>query len=381
MNRIRLENFTRISEIRRFRFLEAMEDLVRIRDENGEIMYENSSMREVVKNNLINHTKYIKSSDLFFDLYSSEKTVKETIKSEINLDGRIYAAKASPIFDENNKVEGYIEVYRDITGEKMLNNKLLEARMKIQNDILLAKNIQKSILPKNKKFRNIYFQFAHIPSDDLSGDVFDVVVIDENKIGVYIADVVGHGVSASIMTMFIRQSMRRILQENKGFGPEETILTLKKMYSQLELDISQYFSIIYMLIDTKAKTISYVNAGHNTFPILFNGGQIAILENKGKLISNLFKDPKYEVKTLKLIEGDKILMYTDGLTETKNHEGKFFDEQRLLNWLKRNKHDSQLVDKLVDELNMFRQGSQKDDIAILLCDIRSKNENKINRLN
>lgn len=381
MNRIRLENFTRISEIRKFRFLEAMEDLVRIRDENGEIMYENSSMREVVKNNLINHTKYIKSSDLFFDLYSSDKTIKETIKSEINLDGRIYAAKASPIFDENNKVEGYIEVYRDITGEKLLNNKLLEARMKIQNDILLAKTIQKSILPKSKKFRNIYFQFAHIPSDDLSGDVFDVVVIDENKIGVYMADVVGHGVSASIMTMFIRQSMRRILQENKDFGPEETILTLKKMYSQLELDISQYFSIIYMLIDTKEKTISYVNAGHNTFPILFNGGQIAILENKGKLISNLFKDPKYEVKTLKLIEGDKILMYTDGLTETKNHEGKFFDEQKLLNWLKKNKHDSQLVDKLVDELNMFRKGSQKDDIAILLCDIRSKNENKINRLN
>lgn len=169
--------------------------------------------------------------------------------------------------------------------------------------------------------------------------------------------------------------MRRILQENKDFGPEETILTLKKMYSQLELDISQYFSIIYMLVDTKAETISYVNAGHNTFPILFNKGQIAILENKGKLISNLFKDPKYEVKTLKLIEGDKILMYTDGLTETKNHEDRFFDEQRLLNWLKRNKHDYQLVDKLVDEVNMFRQGSQKDDIAILLCDIRSRNEN------
>lgn len=370
MNKIRYENFTLFSESSKFRFLEAMDDLVRIRDGNGEILYENEAMRQVINDSFVNHTRYIKSSDLFFDLYSSDKVVKETIVDEIQIDDKYYAAKASPVFGDNNLVEGYIEVYRDITGEKRLNHQLMMTQEAIQNDILLAKTIQKSILPKNDQFKNIHFQFAHIPSDNLSGDLFDVVEIDKDKVGVYIADVVGHGISAAMMTMFIRESMRRILQENQDLGPEETILKLKEMFGQLDLDISQYFSIIYMLIDTKEEIIRYVNAGHNTFPILFNDKQCAILQNKGKFISNLFNKVSYNEKELKLIKGDKILMYTDGLVETANYRGEFFDEELLLKWVKNNRDEDNLVEKLVRDVDLFRFKDQKDDIAILYFEVK-----------
>lgn len=371
MNKIRLENFTRFVETSKFRFLEAMDDLVRVRDANGEILFENKAMRALVEKTLISNRREWKSSEIFFELYSKSNEIKETIISELNIEDKVYNVKASPIFDNDNSVNGYIEVFRDITNERNTNKELVEAKEKMEKDILLAKNIQRSILPKRNRFNNISFQFAHLPSEDLSGDVFDVVDIDRNKTGIYIADVVGHGISASIMTMFIRQSMRRILQENEDFGPEDTILELKRMYSQLDLDISQYFSIIYFLIDTKQGKIKYVNAGHNTFPIIFSDDKVEFLENKGKVISNLFSDVRYEEKEFDLIANEKFLLYTDGLAETSNMAGENFDDEKLIEWVRNNKNERNLVSKLVLDLAEFRHEEQKDDIAILYFEVRS----------
>lgn len=371
MNKIRLENFTRFVETNKFQFLEAMDDLVRIRDENGEILFENKAMREVVEKTLISSKREWKSSEIFFELYSTSNENKETIVSEITIEDRVYNVKASPVFGSDHYVNGYIEVFRDITNERNSNKELVEAKDKMEKDILLAKNIQRSILPKRNRFNNIAFQFAHLPSEDLSGDVFDVVDIDKNKSGIYIADVVGHGISASIMTMFIRQSMRRILQENEEFGPEETILELKRMFSQLDLDVSQYFSIIYFLIDTKARRVKYVNAGHNTYPIRFDDNRVEFLQNKGKFISNLFTDVRYEEKEIKLSKNEKFLIYTDGLTDTVNSHGEAFDDDKLLEWVRENKEENNIVSKLVLDLADFRHEEQKDDIAILYFEVRS----------
>lgn len=365
-NKLRIENFTRLTEGVNFRFLDSMDDLVRIRDGNGEILFENKSMRNIVSEMIKNDKRVVRSAEMFFELYSGDIKSKVTMEREVEIFGKLYAVKASPIFDKESIVEGYIEVYRDISLERSITKQLYNTNRKIHNDILLAKNIQKSILPKVKNFQDLEFEWSHIASEDLSGDLFDIVEIDENRVGIYIADVVGHGISASIMTMFIRQSMRRILQENHKLNPEEAILELKEMFKQLDLDIDQYFSIVYMLIDLSENMVSYVNAGHNCMPILFNDKRIAIMHNKGKLISNLFENVSYNQKNIKFNEGDKILLYTDGLTDTQNFKGQYFDENKLIKWIQKNKNEEHIVDDLVKDLKMFRDLEQKDDIAILL---------------
>lgn len=372
MSQIRTSKFTRIIEGTNFRFVEYMDDLVRVRNIEGEILFENQAMRQVI-NEILHKENTDDDSDAPFIIF--QKRGKRDFKTELTLNSKLYNVRISPITSETGEILGYIEVYRDVTSERKITRELCRAHKKLNDEMVLAKTIQKSILPKKNKYNNICFQYGHVPSGNLSGDLFDVVVIDKNRTGVYIADVVGHSISASIMTMFIRQSMRSILQENPDLGPSDTIRELKEMFAQLELDVSQYFSIIYILIDSKEKKIKYVNAGHNCMPILFNDKKIAFLQNKGKFISNLFKDEKYVEKELELVEGDKILLYTDGLTETTNEKGEFFGEEKLINWIRKNKKEEKIVEKLLSEIKMFRHNEQVDDIAVLQLEIGGVYEN------
>lgn len=367
----RVFNFTRIVDSMNFRFLDAMDDLVRIRDLNGEILFENKAMRELLHEVILKSYKDDQTRLFFMEAYENLKNKKETFKREVKIDKKLYEVNASPIYDDNGEIDAFIEVFRDITLERNISKELFQTNKKINEDILLAKTIQKSILPTKGEYKNVNFQFAHIPSNNLSGDVFDVIEINDDKIGVYIADVVGHGISASIMTMFIRQSMRSIVEEEHDLTASQTIDKLKEMFKQLDLDVSQYFSILYMVIDFENKKIKYVNAGHNCYPLLFNDKNIGFLYNSGKFISNIFPDAEYEEKVLDLNKGDRILFYTDGLIETTNENGVFFGEDRLVRWVKKNRNEKKFVKKLLNDVELFRWKEQIDDIAIVFIEIRS----------
>lgn len=361
------KDFSQFVESRKFHVLDSMEDLVRIRDKEGKTLFENKAMLETLE-----RVKKEGKKNASFDLPEQVLLHQNSIKREVEINGKIYSVKASPVFGDDKKLEGYVEVFRDITSETNISLELFNANKKMNDDVILARNIQMSILPRIKHISNVYFQYGHVPSNNLSGDIFDVIEIDHDKIGVYMADVVGHGISASIMTMFIRQAMRNILMENPNLSPSDTLLELKKMFTELGLDASQYFTIVYMLIDLPKDKIIYVNAGHNCMPILFNKNRQAYMRNRGRFISSIFPDLDYVERELDIIEGDKILLYTDGLLETANQDGEFFGEERLLEWVKNNKGEKAFVKELLKHLDSYRYLEQKDDVAILYLDIRGK---------
>ena len=358
----RINKFDTIS----YYVLQSMEDLVRISTRDGATVYENSAMRRARENELINKAL----TDEKISILSEEFKDLQSIIKEVKVNGLEYSKKISPVLEDGVKVIGYVEVYRDITAANRMRYELIHAKKRVDEDIKLARNIQQAILPTIRNFRNISFQFKHVPSDNLSGDIFDVIQIDKHRMGVYIADVVGHGISASIMTMFIRESMRTILSEDNDLTPSEVVLELKRRYGDLKLDVSQYFTIIFALIDTDKKTMTYVNAGHNAIPLMFNKDHIAEMRNRGRFISNVFPPLEYEERTLTLNPGDKFLFYTDGLLETMNKDGQFFGVNRLKKWLMKNPDNSRILDKLNKDLQSFRWMEQKDDIAMLYMKIR-----------
>lgn len=350
-----------------YHVLESMEDLVRVSDEKGDTIYENIAMKKAIADDLM---KEAVDRSHRSALSEFSKDLNITYKKEVTVSDKIYSLNISPVYEHEDKLLGYVEVFREITYESMIRQELIRVNQKIQEDISLAKNIQKSILPTIVDFKNLSFQYGHVASEQLSGDIFDVIQIDDDNLCIYIADVVGHGISASIMTMFIRQTMRNIITEHPYISLSDKVSMLKRRFGMLGLNVNQYFTLLICQVDTVNNTLTYVNAGHNAKPIMAYGKRAALMTNRGRFISNIFPETDYEEKQLKLIPGYRFFFYTDGLLETADAFGEFFGEERLLKWIENNTQEENVINKLIKDLNAYRWQEQKDDIAIVYMSVK-----------
>ena len=187
--------------------VEFMDDLVRVFDKNGFIVYTNSSMKKFVGNE---EGKFCFFSDLDVsnnkEKFSTLKCIspisdnREIVTDTVSTLDKVFFVKSSPIYDDKGEYWGSIEVFRDITAESKLGNSLIKYKENTINDMTIAADIQRSLLLKLSHVDGINFEYKYISSDELSGDFFDVIELTENKVCVYMADVMGHGISASMIT-------------------------------------------------------------------------------------------------------------------------------------------------------------------------------------
>lgn len=266
------------------------------------------------------------------------------------------------------------ELYDDRLSE-LSRSDLLEAvdclvinNKKMNEDIHLARTIQAKMLPTLKEYGPFSFDYSYMPSEELSGDFFDLVEIDKGCLAFYISDVVGHGVSASILTMFIRQTMRSILQEQKLYKPNSVLEALREHFLEIHMDADQYFSIFYALIDVDRALISYSNAGHNCWPIIERQGKTDFLRATGSLISPVFSQKKYREYRHKLENGDRFLFYTDGAVEIRDDSGVEYGTDRLEKIMSEGK--SNCLETIVKDYRSYHPDRIKDDIALFYMEYK-----------
>jgi len=238
-----------------------------------------------------------------------------------------------------------------------------EKDKKLNDDINFAKNMQKRMLPPKGMYNGVSIDYLYESSESLSGDYFDVFEIDENNTGIYICDVVGHGVTASLLTIFVRQSLRTIAKGSMSIN--KIMKELHKTFLSLNLDYDKYFSVFFGIFNKSSLEFKYVNAGHNSVPILIHGENIKMLKSKGYPIANIFDNVSYDVSRVNLHVGDKLLFYTDGITESANDEGVQFGVENLIRTIKSDGNIIINIKCAVDNYNKV----QKDDYAVLLAEI------------
>ncbi|MDO5028284.1 MAG: SpoIIE family protein phosphatase [Bacillota bacterium] len=340
-----------------FEIFENMADLIRVKDMNNNIIYTND---QILTNNKFNMST--KDSKRIVDL----DDLKNSLQTEETIEGRDYSIKASPVYNDHGEVIASIEVFRDVTRERELETALKRASKEIEKDLLFAKKIQRKILPRKGKFENISIDFKYKPSKYLSGDIFDIFEIDDHTIGVYIVDVAGHGIAASMLTVFIRQTMYSVALESKS--PSEVLLKLQEKFQALELEPERYFTMFYGVYNLREKELKYANAGHNSIPFLFNKDSITMLVNHGLPILGFNTDNTYTDKSVRLESRDSILMYTDGLIEAKNEYGEEFGEDRVKRAILNTQGN--LLEELEDNHANFIGIEQKDDIAMILMSVK-----------
>lgn len=351
-----------------YKIMDSISDWVRIIDNEGYVIFANRSMRKSFSIDPVGKKCWdYKDDEIPNSITPPESAFLGVIKDEIQIRGRTYSVKSSPILTDDGYVYGTIEVFRDITKETEMNNKLVQTNKQILDEIRLARNIQHHILPKKGKINGLNIDYRYLSSEGLSGDIFDVFEIDENHVVLYIADVVGHGIGASILTMFVRQAIRNVVSENKILCPNFIFRDLTKRFKDLNLESDKYFTIFLGIYDRQTKEFIYANAGHNAIPILFNKTDCQLLDAKGFPITCVFDNASYENHKIQLQQHDKLLLYTDGLTESKNFEKEELGLDKLLDIIKAD--CGYVLSDIVETIKQYIWGSIDDDIAMLLMEI------------
>jgi len=346
--------------------LDSMIDGVRLIDKDNNIIHINKSMEKNIGKNTLGMKCYEGiGQKRKCDLCISDKTMltgKMHRKEEL-VDNKIYDVVSSPVYDEDGEIVAVVEVFRDTTKEKELERSIVEKNKKMTSDIEFARTMQMNMLPPKGMYGNLKIDYIYKPSEMLSGDIFDVFTIDSNSIGIYICDVVGHGVAASMISMYVKQTMRAISKGSKSLN--KIMQDLHKTFLALNFDDDKYFSMFFCIFNKEKRTIDYINAGHNCLPFYIENKSTKQLEAKGYPICNIFDTVEYEVFTKELKENDKIVFFTDGITEVKNYKGEEFGTDRLKKIIN---SSSNIPEDIMIEINKFK-AHQKDDIAILEVEV------------
>jgi phosphoserine phosphatase RsbU/P len=267
---------------------------------------------------------------------------------------------------------------RSLTQQVMrANEELLEKQRRIDEDLKAAAGIQESLLPeKDPGIENVEFAWRYKTCDRIGGDIFNVMRLGDPFLAIYMLDVSGHGVPAAFVTV----SVHRSLSPHMGFvakegpsgassyeivPPQEVLHHLDKEYPSERFE--KCFTIVYMIINFRTGMLRYSNAAH-PHPILIRvDGSLEALD-KGGTIIGLGGSSTFEEEEKQLQPGDKLILFTDGLTECENDQGEGYGEHRFRSLLQELRHEpvGRVLDGVIDSLTTFtKSATPKDDISLL----------------
>ncbi|MBE2255627.1 MAG: SpoIIE family protein phosphatase [Ignavibacteria bacterium] len=242
--------------------------------------------------------------------------------------------------------------------------------LRMKRELNTAKEIQLSMLPENK-FENENIQIAglSVPASEVGGDYYDYFVIDENKTGLFICDVSGHGVASGLTLSGIRSCLHLIMEETTE--PKVIMEKLNKMLRKTQSK-KMFVTAIFATIDFNKNKCEIFNAGHLP-PYKISGETGEIFKFKKHNITlgatDNFINSDESIVSFEFKKGDKIVFYTDGVNEAMNTSKREFGFERIEKILNDNydKSVSEILDTLFNEVKKFsNEYEQKDDITILI---------------
>jgi serine phosphatase RsbU (regulator of sigma subunit) len=252
---------------------------------------------------------------------------------------------------------------------KSVYSELYERNLLLKKELEIAKRVQQFIIPKD--FSQISYPTVsgrYLPIEDIGGDFFDCYQIPDDKYGFLIADVTGHGIPAALVMAMAKMMFN--VYATRFSSTSKLFASINSQLHGLLLD-TQYVTAFFIIYDRKKNTINYTNAGH-TRALYYRAlkKKVIALDTKGFFIG-ITEDPDYEEKMLAVEPGDKLLLYTDGITEIKNDEGNEFGEQRLAQFIVNHSisKGEDFCNSLLEEVKSFTSLENRvDDIAFLHID-------------
>lgn len=246
------------------------------------------------------------------------------------------------------------------------NAKLFE-KEKQEKEIIIkelreAQQIQTRFFPKvAPEISNFRLSGLCEPCFEVGGDWYDYIQLPSGKIGVVLADVSGKGLSAAFLMSSARTVIRML-----GMEEESPAELLKKVNRILVSDLpgSRFITLIYAVIDPQTRKINIASAGH-TPPVLSSMNGVSFLAINSGLPLGI-KEFDYAETTIKMKKGEKLFLYSDGVTEAMNNKNELFDDDRLISSLGNQRADINTIYK--DVKNFIADNNQSDDLTIVMIE-------------
>ena len=250
-------------------------------------------------------------------------------------------------------------------------------RERISTELNVAADIQQSMLPHDFDFGREDFEiYATMnAAREVGGDFYDFYLLDENHLVITIADVSGKGVPAALFMSIAKIILHNFALSMKTLDDFAAVMTLANRQLCHDNEEMLFVTVFMGMLDLKTGEFIYVNGGHNA-PLMSRENKFNFLDVGKSCMLGINEDAPFAQKKITLAKGDKIFLYTDGVTEAMNSKRELFSEERLLAFLNReDKSESleTLLNKLQNEIKSYAgEVAQSDDITMLALTYRGK---------
>lgn len=282
-----------------------------------------------------------------------------------------------------NAARRLLDYDRELTAR---NYRLAKARDRIEEDLKAAEQAQRAILPDSEqRIGPILARSVFLPSSYVAGDIFNYFPLENGAIGFYAADVSGHGVRAALLAValgyVLTPAMFNVLtrDEGEGWRPDQLVDELNRRFGLIS-ETAGYFTIVCGIIDPQIQTLALCQAGHPPLLRLSRSGVTEMISYSGLPVA-VFSDATYETMQLAFEPGDRLLVFSDGVSEAVDSNGEAFGEERIMSVLSEAHMlpSDEILPRLMDQIEAWvgRAGPKADDISAICFEFEEEADDHV----
>jgi sigma-B regulation protein RsbU (phosphoserine phosphatase) len=241
---------------------------------------------------------------------------------------------------------------------------------RVEHELEEARQFQQSLIPPPQfEGPGLSISARYLACTELAGDIYDYAVASDGAVALLIADVVGHGTSAAMMTAIVKAAFRA--SHVDAFEPKAVVGRISEGIR--DFDGSRFVTVCCARVNPGRRELTYVSAGHPQPIIRSASGSVSLLDSTGPLLTSALADLPCEQATVDFGPGDSILFYTDGVTEAAV-ASEMFGMDRLISMMTAgDRRGASLLDAILGEVAAFTgSASHQDDVTLLTLDARSE---------
>jgi len=275
------------------------------------------------------------------------------------------------------RVRSHLKIQKLARELIVTNRELVKKQWALDADLRAAGDIQRSLIPKGPpSVESVQVAWRFMPCDRIGGDVFNLYSLDDAHLAIYVVDVSGHGVPAAMVTVSVSQSLSPLagctVRREGQSQPRSAIASPTEVLDRLETEypierFDKFFTICYLVLDHRTGRLCCSRAGH-PMPVLMRADGMLTCLAAGGTIIGLGTGAPFEEEEVQLRAGDRLFLYTDGITELANAAGDLYGEERLYEALAEARGVSleDACDRVIQSMSRFGDGRlPQDDVTLL----------------